>query len=485
MKKTLQRLVVILLAIAMLLTVLLPAVSIFAYASKVTKDDIEALEGQLDDIAERKREVQGRLASIRNDLAQAKEAVSLVNEQILLTEQQIAATQDLIDATQDQIDATQAQIEESQRQIDASQALLNQYDADIAAKEAEIADLEEQEQEQLEEYYAQVRWMDEHGAISYLSILFEASSFSELLDYITVIGDLIDYNDRVVTQLRDTQDALARAKAQVQVMRDDEAEVHAQLEDQKAIQEEQKAQLESQQAAQEAQKTQLEGQKTQLEKDRAEAAALMDEIAAQESQVAQEAKAIANDEAALQRALKDAEKKYAEQLAALEQQNNVNSGEWYWPLPGKYGLTSLFGGRYHPITGRWSSHTGTDIGNAPTGTKIYAAKAGVVSFAGWDNSYGWYVMISHGNGYTTLYAHQCQKPPVTTGQSVSKGQLIGYVGSTGSSTAPHLHFELRINGARNDVLRLYPNTKFTARYGGKLYSWYGNNYPEELRGSGR
>ncbi len=465
MKKTLRRALVILLAIALLLTVLLPAMSIFAHAA-VTQGDIDKLKDQLGGISERKKEVQARLAAIRDDLAQAKEAVALVNEQIVLTEQQISATQDLIDATQAQIDATQAQIDESQ-------ALLDQYDADIAQKEAEIADLEEQEQEQLEEYYTQVRWMDEHGSISYLSILFQASSFSELLDYITIIRDLIDYNDRVVTQLRDTQARLADARDQLQAARDAQAEVQAQME-------EQKAQLEAQQAEQEAQKAQLQSQMAQLERDRADAAALMEQIAAQESEIAQEAQEIANDEAALQKALKEAERKYAEQLAALEQQNNVNSGEWYWPLPGKTKLTSLFRGRYHPITGRWQSHTGTDIGSAPTGTKIYAAKAGVVSFAGWDNSYGWYVMISHGNGYTTLYAHQCQKPPVTTGQSVSKGQVIGYVGSTGSSTAPHLHFELRINGVRNDVLKLYPSTKFTYTSGGKTYTWYGNNYPDDL-----
>lgn len=446
MKKTLQRALVILLALAMLLTVLLPAVSIFAQASTVTQEDIDDLKDQLDDISDRKQEVQEKLASIRDDLAQAKEAVALVNEQVVLTEQQISATQSLIDATQ--------------AQIDESQALLDQYDADIAAKEAEIADLEQQEREQLEEYYTQVRWMDEHGSISYLSILFEASSFSELLDYITVIGDLIAYNDRIVTQLQETQAALAEARDQIQTVRDQQAQVQAQLEEQ--------------QARQQAQMDQLEAQKAQLEKDRAAATALMDQIAASESEAAEEARKLAAAEAEVQQALKNAERKYAEQLAALN--GNANTGEWYWPLPGKTKISSLFGGRY--LFGHWESHTGTDI-PAPGGTPIHAAKSGVVTYVSpnKNTSYGWYCMISHGNGYVTLYAHQCQRPIVSEGQSVSKGQVIGYVGTTGNSTGNHLHFELRINGVRNDILKLYPGMRFTG-YG---TSWYGANYPSGMR----
>lgn len=446
MKKTLQRALVILLALAMLLTVLLPAVSIFAQASTVTQEDIDDLKDQLDDISDRKQEVQEKLASIREDKAKAKEALDLVNDQVLLTEQQISAIQSLIDATQ--------------AQIDESQALLDQYDADITAKEAEIADLEQQEQEQLEEYYTQVRWMDEHGSISYLSILFQASSFSELLDYITVIGDLIAYNDRIVTQLQETQTALAEARDQVQAVRDQQAQVQAQLEAQKA--------------QQQAQMDQLEAQKAQLEKDRAEAAALMDQIAASESEAAEEARKLAAAEAEVQQALKNAERKYAEQLAALN--GNANTGEWYWPLPGKTKISSLFGGRY--LFGRWESHTGTDI-PAAGGTPIHAAKDGVVTYVSpnKNTSYGWYCMISHGNGYVTLYAHQCQRPIVSEGQSVSKGQVIGYVGTTGNSTGNHLHFELRINGVRSDILKLYPGMKFTG-YG---TSWYGANYPSGMR----
>ena len=85
-----------------------------------------------------------------------------------------------------------------------------------------------------------------------------------------------------------------------------------------------------------------------------------------------------------------------------------------------------------------------------------------------SSSYGYYCIINHGGGYVTLYAHQCQVPPVKEGDTVSKGQVIGYVGTTGRSTGNHLHFELRINGVRNDVLKLYPGMTFTSPGGGKI-----------------
>ena len=148
----------------------------------------------------------------------------------------------------------------------------------------------------------------------------------------------------------------------------------------------------------------------------------------------------------------------------------MTSGDWYWPLPGWYKISSLFGGRIDPINGRRDNHTGTDI-PAPGGTPIYAAKDGVVTTVNANknaSSYGYYCIISHGSGYATLYAHQNQVPIVQEGQTVSKGQVIGYVGTTGRSTGNHLHFELRINSVRNDVLKLYPGMTFTSPGGGRI-----------------
>ena len=421
MNKKTQRIIVIVLAVALLLTVMIPALSVVVGAT-VTQSDIQDIKDELADIQAQKKDTEERLKAVRNDLAKAKEQMELIESQVLLTE----------------------------AEINASQELLDQYDQQIADKEQEIRKLEDQEQAQLEEFYRQVRWMEETGSVSYLSILFEASSFQELLDSAMLITDIMEYSNRIIDRLQATQVEIAAARDELQVSRDEQAVVQEELEVQKA----------------------------ELEERRAEQNELLQRIAASESELAKEAKLQAESEAKIRKELKEAEAKYKAQLEELERQRAAaaqqgNSGDWYWPLAGRYSISSIFGSRY--IFGKWESHTGTDI-PAPSGTPIYAAADGVVTTVNTNknaSTYGYYCTISHGGGYVTLYAHQCQVPIVKVGQTVSKGQVIGYVGSTGRSTGNHLHFELRVNGVRADILQLYPNLTFT----GYKTSWKGNKYP--------
>ena len=409
MNKKLQRIIVIVLAAALLLSVMIPVFSILARAS-VTQGDIQNIRDELSDIQAQKKETEAKLKAIRSDLSKAREQVELIQNQVLLTEQE----------------------------INASQAMLDEYDGQIAVKESEIAELERQEEEQYQEFYQQVRWMEETGGVNYLSILFEAKSFADMLDYAMLITDIMDYSNRIIDKLNATQAELALVREGLESDRADQAVVQQGLEE----------------------------QKEELVRRRAEAQELLNRIAASESEYAAQAKQLAEDEAKIDKELKDAERKYAAQLAELERQRqaalNMTSGNWQWPLPGRYKLSSLFGGRNHPITGRWHSHSGVDI-PAPSGTPIYAAQDGIVTTIGTNrySSYGYYCIISHGNGYATLYAHQCRVPPLQEGQTVKKGQVIGYVGTTGSSTGNHLHFELRVNGVRTSALKLYPGMTFT------------------------
>ncbi len=124
------------------------------------------------------------------------------------------------------------------------------------------------------------------------------------------------------------------------------------------------------------------------------------------------------------------------------------SQEAVTPVQGK--VTSGFGYRIHPITGQYKLHTGVDI-NVGYGTPVYAADGGTVILAGWNGGYGNCIVISHGNGITTLYGH-LSSIIVSSGQSVSQGQTIGYVGSTGNSTGPHLHWEVAVNGQQVNPL---------------------------------
>lgn len=140
------------------------------------------------------------------------------------------------------------------------------------------------------------------------------------------------------------------------------------------------------------------------------------------------------------------------------------SGTLSWPTPG-YSAGGRTGSRIHPVYGYRSCHTGDDIG-APSGTRIKAAAPGRVIYADFDSIYGYHVMISHGNGLVTMYGHQ-SRMAVSEGDRVSRGQTIGYVGSTGYSTGPHLHFEVHVNGVPYEPMGWFGGSKHP------VYCWGG------------
>lgn len=205
--------------------------------------------------------------------------------------------------------------------------------------------------------------------------------------------------------------------------------------------------LEIQQKVLNAQKEYLEELKADLEVTKADTAAKEEQLESERAVVAEKKAAIEADNDALQAQI-DAFNAEANRLTAeiLKLQGNEAfvGGEFTWPAPGYSRITSGFVQRINPITGRWEQHLGMDIG-VPSNSTIVAANAGTVIKAGWNNSYGWMVMIDHGGGIVTLYAHN-NKLLVSTGDVVYKGQQISLSGSTGDSTGPHLHFEVRVNG---------------------------------------
>ncbi len=149
-------------------------------------------------------------------------------------------------------------------------------------------------------------------------------------------------------------------------------------------------------------------------------------------------------------AMEEQSKQIEKDILAAQRAVEYAGGEMLWPTPGNYTITSHFGGRADPITGVWSNHGGTDI-RAPYGAPIVAANSGVVIFAGWHYSYGNYVIVDHGGGIATLYAHS-SKLLVSPGQAVNRGDKIALIGSTGYSTGNHLHFEVRVNGVRKQPM---------------------------------
>ena len=208
------------------------------------------------------------------------------------------------------------------------------------------------------------------------------------------------------------------------------------------------------------QKTEVEELKAAQEIRRHELTAVINDLNAKQDEVLIASRSKENymvslqnniEEIQRQEAAMEAQSKQIEKdIIAAQRAVEYAGGELMWPLPGHYKITSPYGGRIHPITGVWHNHGGTDIA-APNGTDILSSNDGVVIFAGFHWSYGNYIIVDHGGGIATLYAH-CSRLLAGEGQPVSKGEAIAKIGSTGESTGNHLHYEVRVNGVRKNPM---------------------------------
>ena len=406
-----RRIVVALLALVMAALLLLPMFTMIlggahAATEAELRDQISSLKGDASEMKDKKAELQQQLANVKGQKDKASQEKRLRDEELAYIDQEIANTEQQI----------------------------AYYDQLILREEANLAQAQAKEQAQYELFCKRVRAMEESGTSSYLSILFSASSFSEMLSRAVDVQDVMDYDNAVIDQLQADRQAVADTLASLEAA---QAEQQAQKELLDQQRDEQTVKLaEAIQALKDA------------EADVAAAQKLLDEQAAEEERVnAQIAK----------------KQKELEEQIRLNQIKFAVSGDWMYPLPTScMTLTSAFGYRIHPITGRPHSHTGTDIA-APYGTAIKAVKSGVVTISEYGSSYGNYVVISHGDGTSSLYAHM-SKRNATVGQVVSQGDTIGYVGSTGNSTGNHLHLEIRVNGTRTDPEKYWPNLPFYRKY---------------------
>ena len=399
-----RRIVVGVLAVVLALLMLLPIFSMIAgNASAVTQSEIDALKKEQQESQAKQQELKEQLADVEADQQAAQQKRELLTQQL---------------------NAINAEI----KNIDAQIAY---YDGEIAQKEEERKEAEAREQEQYELFCQRVRLMEEEGTVSYWSILFNAENFSDLLDRIADVDAVMDYDNAVMDQLIATRQELERLQAELESAR---AEEQAAKEQQEAKKAEQQAKVAEAQKLLDQINANIEEVNRQLDEESAAAADIQAEIAKKQKQLEEQRK----------------------------QQNIVISSEtgYLWPLPGYYRLASQFGYRIHPITGVAHSHTGIDI-PASGGTSILAAKSGQVVTSAYHYSYGNYVVIDHGNGNSTLYAHMRSRA-VSEGQMVTQGQVIGYVGTTGSSTGNHLHFEVRDNYTRVDPESKYPSLNLTA-----------------------
>ena len=408
-------------------------------AQAASRSAIESLQSQQASLTVQKEEMQKKLDGIRSSQGQALNKKNLVEQQLSVLNQQ----------------------------IQVSENLLAQYARQITEKEAELEQAKAKEAEYQAEFEQRVRAMEERGNVSYWSVLFQASDFSDLLDRIDMIGEIMDADDQVLDQLAEARQAVAQAKTDLEASRQGQQETLAQQQSQQAQLQAQQAEVD--QLIQEI-ATQGDGYAKQIEN----LEATQDDVAQQIAEAeAIYQKQLAAEKAAAEKAAAEkaaAEKAAAEQAAkaaqaaaqkAAQQQKQQSSGSsasgsssssgsqssqptasasgLRWPIASSHRVTSPFGWRTPPITGRRNLHGGIDIA-APNGTPIMASKAGVVVISQYGSSYGNYVVLSHPDGTRTLYAHMSQRN-VSAGDTVRQGQTVGLVGSTGSSTGNHLHFE--------------------------------------------
>ena len=282
------------------------------------------------------------------------------------------------------------------------------------------------EKNQYESMKLRIKYMYEKGDSSYLDLLMESGSLSELLNRAEYITKISEYDRRQLDAYADTKERIEAAEAAL------EAEHAALL----AMQEQTEAKHAAVEQLLTAKQKELSEYESRIEAAEGQLSEYQKDIEAQEN-------AIKSIEAEIRRQEEEARKKAA---AAGQSYKTISLGDikFIWPCPSSGRITSGFGGRSSPTAGASSNHQGIDIG-APTGTDIVAAAAGEVVVSTYSYSAGNYVMLSHGGGVYTVYMH-ASKLLVSAGDSVKQGQVIAKVGSTGYSTGPHLHFGVRVNG---------------------------------------
>lgn len=316
-----------------------------------------------------------------------------------------------ISQTTNEIRVLDNKIQEREGEIDELETRIRGLVTQIDYKKAELSETEENYAAYMELFNKRLRAMYMNSDMDYLELVLTAKSISELAVRLDMVSYIAENDKKLLEDLNNTQLLIRHQKYELEMA---EQEMRTKRQIVVDAKKELLADADEKQGMVDKLKDQYEG----LSK-------LMKDIEAQEKAV--------NDE-----------------IKRLQMERDYVGGVMTWPAPGYYRVTSKFGNRFHPVLKRWKLHTGVDLG-VPSGSKIVAANSGVVLLAKYNVAYGNYVVVDHGGGITTLYAHN-KKLLVSPGQSVERGQVIAYSGSTGYSTGPHLHFEYRINGEYQDPL---------------------------------
>lgn len=363
------------------------------------------------------------------------EAFAVSQAEIDAKKAQKAAIQSKINAQRskmNELKAQRADILTQKEALDQQQTLkseevalvreeLEMYRQMIIEKEEEARISQENADKWFAAYKKHIRNTEEQGTTNmYLDLLFSSESIADVITRIDNINEILEYDKRVRDNYLSSKAAAEQAKREYEeaaaVLEVKEVELTAEIE-------------------------RLEGELNVLQSDLEALQSDIDGYAAVINQYAADEKRIDREIKAMQEELKK------------QQTPPTSTGSYIWPSKSSFVVTSKYGWRTIELYGTAKFHAGIDIG-ASMGTPIIAADGGNITVSTYDGGYGNYVMINHGDGRATLYGHMSSRA-VSVGQTVTQGQVIGYVGSTGNSTGPHIHFEVRVNGGTVNPLKYF------------------------------
>lgn len=370
-----------------LLFILLILAMVFALGAGV-------FAAKVDDLKEEKQEIDSQIKDKQEDLESNKDAQS---------------------EAQSQLDSINANLDSVQAEITKLYDELAVAEENLARQQEEYSAIKSQLDESQKALQSRVNAIYRNGDISYWDVLFNSENVQDFISGFIFLSKIVEEDQKIIGSIRENKVLAEEKLHELEVTRNEIVALQVEKEAEEA---EYAKQAEAKLALLDT----LESEQAALEKE-------IDEMEAQSGSIASEINSY-----------------YASLSASDPGYTYTGSGVFTWPLSTGGTLTSNYGYRIHPISGVRKMHTGVDLA-APAGTPILAAESGTVSLVRkLGTGYGWYVVVSHGSNISTLYAHM-SSIIVSEGQAVSRGQQLGGVGTTGSSTGNHLHFEVRVNGS--------------------------------------
>lgn len=407
----------------------------------LTNTSAFALDSQIQEAKSEQEAIQTQMVDKEAEITRYEQEIRQINEEIKALDRQISQTQEELNSIQNKINDLKVQIEENRQALEEARLQLSQYEEDLAAR--------------VKDQYMS-------GEVSYLDVLFGSEDISDFLKRVDIVQsvhnkdkELIDLTDKQINFIEKTEEILNKQEEELLAQRQVELNKINQLEAQNVQKSSQMSKLGENKAYAQTEYENYSSQNSSLAQRIVQLEAEMEaRRIEEEKRRAEEQRRKEEERARLQAANSNSAPASSENSQSSDQLTSsapvYGNGRLAWPVPGHNRITSRYGYRTHPIFKTNKFHAGIDVG-APLGTPITAADSGIVISTGWQGGYGNTVIVSHGNGISTLYAHN-SAITVSVGDYVDKGDTIALCGSTGYSTGPHLHFEVRLNGSTTNPL---------------------------------